>query len=107
MIEKIRGRAGPEAPATAGTTPPARAPTHVPGLSGGSFPEVLAKLGSQIDRGEALMKRAVAGGHSGMDAGELIALQAGIYRYTEAVDLAAKLVDRASSGIKTTLQGSG
>lgn len=42
-----------------------------------------------------------------MDAGELIALQAGIYRYTEAVDLAAKLVDRSTSAVRTTLQGSG
>ena len=37
----------------------------------------------------------------------LIALQAGIYRYTEAVDLAAKLVDRTTAAVKRTLQGSG
>jgi hypothetical protein len=36
---------------------------------------------------------------------ELLSLQAGVYRYSEAVDLSAKLVDRASSGVKTVLQG--
>jgi hypothetical protein len=36
---------------------------------------------------------------------ELLALQAGVYRYSEAVDLAAKLVDRASNAVKTVIQG--
>ena len=35
----------------------------------------------------------------------LLALQAGIYRYGETVDLAARLVDKASSGVKTVIQG--
>lgn len=107
MIEKLRGKTGPEAlePGAAGR--PARGPSGVSSVHGGSFSEVLERLGAQVDRDEGLVKRAVAGGHSGMDAGDLIALQAGIYRYTEAVDLAAKLVDRASSAVKTTLQGSG
>lgn len=39
-----------------------------------------------------------------LDAGDLIALQAGIYRYSEAVDLTGKLVDRASQAVRTTLQ---
>jgi hypothetical protein len=34
-----------------------------------------------------------------------VPLQAGVYRYSEAVDLAAKLVDRATSGLKTVVQG--
>jgi hypothetical protein len=37
--------------------------------------------------------------------GELIALQAGVYRYGEAVDLASRLIDRATSSVKTVLQG--
>ena len=43
----------------------------------------------------------------GLAAGDLIALQAGIYRYSEAVDLAGKLVDRAGNAVKTTLQSNG
>ena len=69
------------------------------------FAKILSGLGKEVDRGEVLMKNATSG--SGKDLGneQLLALQAGVYRYSEAVDLAAKLVDRASSGVKTVLQG--
>lgn len=107
MIEKTRGNVRTELPEPLAPRARSRTPESLPNVSGGSFGEVLERLGAQIDRGEALVKRAASGRHSGMDAGELIALQAGIYRYTEAVDLAAKLVDRSTSAVKTTLQGSG
>lgn len=47
------------------------------------------------------MARAGRGGLSGLDSGQLIALQVGIYRYSEAIDLAAKVVDRVTSGVRT------
>ena len=40
-----------------------------------------------------------------VDPTSLLALQAGIYRYGETMDLAARLVDKASSGVKTVVQG--
>jgi hypothetical protein len=65
-------------------------------------------IGREIDAGERLLHRALGGArHGGLSAGDLIALQAGIYRYSEAVDLAAKIVDRAGTAVKTTLQSSG
>jgi hypothetical protein len=64
-------------------------------------------MGVELDRGEALVERVVTGRAVGLDAAELIALQAGIYRYSEIVDLAAKFVDRAGSAVRTTLQASG
>lgn len=51
------------------------------------------------------MRRAIEGGGKDLGPAELLALQAGVYRYSEAVDLSAKLVDRATSGVKTVLQG--
>jgi hypothetical protein len=57
-----------------------------------------------MNRGEALVRAAMSGG-AGLDAGGLLALQAGVYRYSESVDLAAKLVDRASNGVRTVVQG--
>lgn len=71
------------------------------------FAKLLAGLGNEVNRGEAMVRGAIAATRAGHDlgAGELLALQAGVYRYSEAVDLAAKLVDRASSGVKTVLQG--
>ena len=69
------------------------------------FRDLLRRVGREVDRGEADVDRAVRGAHGGLDMGELIALQARIYRYTESIELCAKLVDRASSAVKTILQG--
>lgn len=69
------------------------------------FAKILSGLGREVDRGEALVRKATAGGGSELGNVELLALQAGVYRYSEAVDLSAKLVDRATSGVKTVLQG--
>lgn len=67
------------------------------------FREALRGLGRTIDRGEAAMERAVRGNLGSLDSAQLLALQAGIYHYSEAVDLVAKLVDRASSAARTVL----
>ena len=81
--------------------PPARQPSAA--ASGAAFAEALRGIGGAIDRGEALIARATQGSMAGLDSAQLIALQAGIYRYSEAVDLVAKLVDRASSAVKTVV----
>jgi hypothetical protein len=68
------------------------------------FARLVASLGEEVNAGERTVARVI---HGGTDMGpeELLALQAGVYRYSEAVDLAAKLVDRASNGLKTVVQG--
>jgi hypothetical protein len=94
------------APTSPSVTPRAASgqPTPAPRTS---FDRVLARVGVELDRGEALVQRVVDGRAVGLDAAELIALQAGIYRYSEIVDLAAKFVDRAGSAVRTTIQSSG
>lgn len=71
--------------------------------TGPSFSDALRGIGSAVDRGEGLIARAAHGGLGGLDSAQLIALQAGIYRYSEAVDLVAKLVDRASTAVRTVV----
>jgi hypothetical protein len=86
------------------TTPSAASsPQLSASSSGAAFANALQGIGGAIDRGEALIARATTGGMAGLDSAQLIALQAGIYRYSEAVDLVAKLVDRASSAVKTVV----
>ena len=70
------------------------------------FGQLLRGMGHELDRGEALAERAIHGGAGGgsMSPEALIALQAGIYRYSEAVDFVTKVVDRATQAVKTTLQ---
>lgn len=68
-----------------------------------SFLRALKGLGRAVDGGEALIAGAARGNLGSLDSGQLIALQAGIYRYSEAVDLVAKVVDRASTAVKTVI----
>jgi len=69
------------------------------------FARILRGLGREVDHGEKVVRRAIEGGGKDLGPADLLALQAGVYRYSEAVDLSAKLVDRATSGVKTVLQG--
>lgn len=88
-----------------GASPPAAAKAP----EGASFGQVLRALGEEARRGEALVERAVHAGGAGREISpaELIALQAGVYRWVEVVDLASKLVDRATQAAKTVTQPSG
>ena len=72
-----------------------------------TFHRMLLSVGTEVDRGERLMQGVVSGRDGPMGAAELIALQAGIYRYIEVVDLTSKFVDRAASAVRTTLQSGG
>jgi hypothetical protein len=87
--------------------PPEPVPVAAPSPSSepSAFSRLVHGLGREMNRGESMMKHALAAGGQDLGPAELIALQAGVYRYSEAVDLAAKLIDRTSSGVKTVLQG--
>ena len=89
------------------TSTPASRPTATPTEELSPFGRILRGLGEETVRGEQAVSHALAASRAGADPGpgELLALQAGVYRYSEVVDLAAKLVDRASSGVKTVIGG--
>jgi hypothetical protein len=59
-----------------------------------------------IERGKAFVDRAIRAARNGRTFSneELIAVQAGVYRYTHELELASKLVDKATNAVKTTLQ---
>ena len=86
-------------PALPPMLPVARTSTQPPESS---FQHAARHLGHEIDVGEARV--AAASQVRDYDTPTLIALQAGIYRYTEAVDLASKIVDRATSAVTTVFQ---
>ncbi|MDP9148839.1 MAG: hypothetical protein M3O36_02700 [Myxococcota bacterium] len=86
--------------------PAAAAQPPSPDTSGSPFATLLRDLERRVDGGEATLRGALAAGRAGQDVSlrELIAIQAGVYRYTETVDLVARLVDHATSGLKTVIQ---
>lgn len=111
-IHAVRGPriAAPEStgPASAPRPSPPAAVAASPGSSDAPSPfaELVRGLGHEVESGEAVVRAAVASGRGGhLGPAELIALQAGVYRYSEAVDLASRLVDHATSGLKTVVQG--
>ena len=61
-----------------------------------------------LGQGQAFIERAVRragrGGGEGLEPAQLLALQTGVYRYTQELELASKLVDKATGAIKQTLQ---
>ena len=100
------GEAPPQLP-TPPTSPSTNQPvTHEP--VPGAFQRMLEGLGREINQGERAIRNAETAGRGGSLAPEdLLALQAGVYRYGEAVDLASKLIDHASTSVKTVINGSG
>jgi hypothetical protein len=91
-------------PSAEARSPPASA-TAAPSDAPGPFAALVHGLGQEVHRGETLMRGALDARGGDLGPAELIALQAGVYRYSEAVDLAAKLVDHATTGLKTVIQG--
>jgi len=92
-------------PPAAGTPPNAPADPSSPEQPS-AFGRLVRGLGAEVQRGEALVHHAIDSASGGdLDPGQLIALQAGVYRYAEAVDLASRLVDHATTGLKTVIQG--
>jgi hypothetical protein len=93
--------------ASVATEPAAPRPSALVSAEPSVFASVLRGLGQEVQRGEALVRAAIGAAQGGRDVGpaELIALQAGVYRYGEAVDLASRLIDRTTSGVKTVVQG--
>ncbi|MGH7437433.1 MAG: hypothetical protein ACRENE_17280 [Polyangiaceae bacterium] len=72
------------------------------------FARLLRGLAAEIEGGEGIARNAVSHAARAKESPgplELLALQEGVYRYSEALDLAARLVDRAATSVKTVLQG--
>ena len=80
----------------------------VPGAAteaSGHFGEILAEL----DSGERFMDRIIRKASRGKDFSpeELIAIQAGVYRHTQAMEAFSKLVDSATGCVRRTLEAGG
>lgn len=58
-----------------------------------------------VRRGERMMQRVMHGAKgTSLGHGELLALQAGVYRYTQQVELFSKVVDKGTGTVRQVLQ---
>jgi hypothetical protein len=100
-------------PSTTSTAANRGAPSNLatragsPAAAPSPFAQLLTAFGHEAERGEATIRGVLQGSLAAREYGPsaLLALQAGIYRYGETVDLASKLVDKAGSDLRTVLQG--
>jgi hypothetical protein len=63
-------------------------------------------LFANIEKGQVQMDKLINGGLSGKNFSnsELLALQAGMYKYSQELELTSKVVEKATSGLKDTLK---
>ncbi len=91
-----------QSPAAAGHAADIRLPTG----SRRTFRALVEEAARSIEHGRRSLDRAIAHGHAGrtLSQEELLALQATVYRYTQELEIASKLVDKSTAAVRTTLQ---
>jgi hypothetical protein len=59
-----------------------------------------------MEKGQASLDKLINGSMSGksFNNAELLQMQAGMYKYTQELDLTSKIVEKATSGLKDTLK---
>jgi hypothetical protein len=67
---------------------------------------MLGHVVSELEKGQVNMEKLIQAGASGktFSNAELLSLQAGMYKYTQELDLTSKVVEKATSGLKDTLK---
>jgi hypothetical protein len=67
---------------------------------------MLAHVVTELEKGQVNMEKLIQAGASGksFSNAELLSLQAGMYKYTQELDLTSKVVEKATSGLKDTLK---
>ncbi|MFZ5441666.1 MAG: ATP-dependent helicase HrpB [Myxococcota bacterium] len=67
---------------------------------------MMANMVASLEKGQVNIDKLINGGLSGksMSNQELLQMQAGMYKYTQELDLCSKVVEKATSGLKDTLK---
>ncbi len=93
---------------TAGMDPATtRGATPVEGKQGADKANnMLSHVIGELERGQVNMEKLIQAGASGKEFSnaELLSLQAGMYKYTQELDLTSKVVEKATTGLKDTLK---
>jgi hypothetical protein len=66
----------------------------------------LSSMMANMEKGQASIDKLINGGLNGksMSQQEMLKLQAGMYKYTQELELTGKVVEKATSGLKDTLK---
>ena len=66
----------------------------------------MARMMSDLEKGQGIMDKLINSGLAGKNISnaQLLSLQAGMYKYTQELELTGKVVEKATSGLKDTLK---
>lgn len=66
----------------------------------------MSRMMADLEKGQGVMDKLINSGLSGkkISNSELLALQAGMYKYTQELELTGKVVEKATTGLKDTLK---
>ena len=92
----------PLAPITPPTSAPDVAPA-APSATGASFREVLRDAATDMASHEAALDRVLSRRGAPLGPEQLLALQATVHRYSQEVELAAKLTDKLTGAVRQVL----
>lgn len=67
---------------------------------------MMAHMIADMEKGQSVIDKLIKAGISGksFNNGELLALQAGMYKYVQELELTGKVVEKATTGLKDTLK---
>jgi hypothetical protein len=84
----------------------ARALEPVDAKEGAQKANMFSHVVESLEKGQLNMDKLIQAGASGKEFSnaELLSLQAGMYKYTQELDLTSKVVEKATSGLKDTLK---
>jgi hypothetical protein len=97
QVDKLR----PDAVSTKAAEPV----SQKPGAS--KMADGLSRMLGDMEKGQGILDKLINQGLSGkekMDNNQLLALQAGMYKYTQELELTGKVVEKATTGLKDTLK---
>lgn len=71
---------------------------------GASFADALRQYAERVAEGDRATRTALRPGRAPLDQAQLLALQAGVYRFSQEVELGSRVLDRAIGALKQVLQ---
>ncbi|MBJ6763103.1 ATP-dependent helicase HrpB [Myxococcaceae bacterium JPH2] len=103
-LNKVSGAAQEPATARGAEAVDAKSETAKAGTSRGG--EMMSKMVGDLEKGQLNLEKLIsqAGSGKNFSNGELLSLQASMYKYSQEMDLTSKVVEKATSGLKDVVK---
>lgn len=108
LADKAQAVSGPDSVGKPQAVPGAEAVSPVESVAKPEHPalKLVSRVVSDLEQGQSRLDTLISAGMSGksFSNGELLSLQASMYKYTLELDLTSKVVEKATSGLKDVVK---